>query len=352
MKIDPQTIEDDLRAAMHAGPSPLPAWPDPVARVEAGITRRRRRKLLVTAAAVVLVAGAAAGGLAVVTHRPPPSTSIVSAEPVAAPQILRRSPRPDAPPCRLDQVGAVDWIVQSAPWGQSTGFALRPTNSERCTVSGKPALSGVNTATGASEPIAAADLGPLDQSVVRQFPATIDPGEMARVQIRANTTCPAGEKPRSYRDLTLTVGEKKLSLPASRVLKGVCGADVTQWFVEPPMDYASLNATVEAPAVLRQGEEFSYTVRISNVFPSEYPMDSCPVFQLGVAAKTTGPWQRIECTQDSIDDHDSVEYTLRGQIPPDTGPGPRKLTWMAVMSNGEAVIADMGTDGTAVTITR
>jgi len=75
-------------------------------------------------------------------------------------------------------------------------------------------------------------------------------------------------------------------------------------------------------------------------------------FRLGVAAASTGPWQRLNCTQTRIGAHDSVEFTLPGRIPPDIEPGRHKLTWMAVLSDGEAAIADMGTDGTAVTITR
>ncbi|MBU2669891.1 hypothetical protein KOI35_40910 [Actinoplanes bogorensis] len=352
MSIDPQTIEEDLRTAMHAGSSAIAAWPDPVARVEAGVTRRRRRTLLVTSAAAVLTAGVAFAGVGIAGHREPPPNSIVSAEPAAAPTIARRSPRAAVQPCRLDRVDEVDWIVQSAPWGLSTGFAVRPNESERCTMTGRPVLSGVNTATGRSEPVTVVNLGPLEDDVTRQFPATVDPGEPARVKIRSSTTCPAGQKPKSYRDLVLTFGEKKLPLSGSNKLTGVCGADVSQWYVEPPMDYASLNATVKAPAVLRAGEEFSYTVTIDNVFPDKYKSGSCPVFRLSVAADGTGPWQRINCEETTIGGRGSVEFTLPGTIPADVEPGRHKLTWMAAMGNGEAVIADMGTDGTAVTVTR
>jgi hypothetical protein len=341
MRTDPQAIDADLRAAMGTSSS----------GVEPGITPRRRRRLLVSTAATVLVVGTAVAGASLIAHRRSPSTTAVGAEPVAAPQILRRSPRPDRQPCRLDNVDSVDWIVQSAPWGLSTGLALRPNNSERCTLAGTPQLSGVNTTTGASEPIAAADVGPLDTGVARQFPATVDPGEPARLEIRGNK-CPAGQEPRSYRNLVVTVGAKKLPLPRSRRLTGVCGADVSQWFVEPPMLYAALNAKLQAPAALRAGQDFAYTVQIDNVFARDYPLPSCPTFRFGIAATEVGPWQRVNCTQTSIDGHDSSTFTLHGQIPLDTKPGRRKLTWMAVMSTGEATIADLGTDGMTVTVTR
>ena len=55
MTIDPQTIEEDLRAAMHAGPPPVDGWPDPVTRVEDGITRRKRDGIILHSAADVKV---------------------------------------------------------------------------------------------------------------------------------------------------------------------------------------------------------------------------------------------------------------------------------------------------------
>jgi hypothetical protein len=310
-----------------------------------------RRWLLATVVVAALVVGTAAA-IILITHRPSPSVAAVKAEPVAAPRILRRSARPDRPPCRLDNVDSVSYIKQSAPWGPSTGFAVRPNNDGRCTLSGTPLLSGVNIATGKSEPIPTAQLGPLDNRVVRQFPATIDPGEPARVDIHGALQCPAGQKRRSYRDLALTVGTKKISLPTAVFLSEICGADVSHWYVEPPMLYAALNATLKVPTVLRRGEDFTYTVKIDNVYSGSYPMPSCPVVRLGIGGTEIEPWQRIACTQSAIHGHNNIAFTLYGRIPPDTEPGRHKLTWMAAMSTGEALIADMGTDGATVTVTR
>ncbi|MFC7241244.1 hypothetical protein ACFQO7_02005 [Catellatospora aurea] len=350
--MDPQTIEDDLRAAMHAGPHPVPGWPDPVARVEHGITRRRRNRSVAAVAAAVLLTGVAFTGTLRSTTPPPTTLATVDAtEQAAEPLIERRSPRPDRQPCRLDRVESLEWIVQSAPWGPSTGFALRPNNSERCTLSGTPQLSGTNVATGMSEPITAVSVGPLDDRITRQFPATVDPGEPARIHIRAATTCPEGQNPRSYRALVLTVGTRQLKLPEFRVLTDVCGADVSPWFVEPPLDYAPLNATVQAPTTLRAGQDFTYTVRIDNAFPRDYELRSCPVYRLGLAAEATDTWRRITCAPTSIAAHGSMRFTLRGRVPPDTPPGRHKLTWLAALSDGEAIIADMATDGAVVVIT-
>ena len=48
----------------------------------------------------------------------------------------------------------------------------------------------------------------------------------------------------------------------------------------------------------------------------------------------------------------SARRSLDSKCKLDTKPGQHKLTWMAVMSTGEATIADMGTGGTTVTIPR
>lgn len=351
--MDQQTIEQRLRTALREEQLPTTGWPDPVSRIEHGITRRRRtRWIAITAAVATLLVGTVTVGL--IGRRPDTTptknVAVDATEPVTAPTVLRRSPRPDRQPCRLDRVDSLDWIVQSAPWGAATGFALRPSNDERCTLSGKPQLFATNVATGMSEPVPAVDLGPLDSSIARQFPATVDPGEMARVHIRGNNVCQADQQPQSYRDLVLVVGGNQLKVPKFRTLANVCGADVSPWFVEPPMEYAALNVSLDAPPVLRRGEDFTYVVRIDNVFSRVFSMLTCPVYRL-TPASDSEPWRRIHCSVTAIGARSSLRFTLRGHIPADTALGKLKLTWMAVMSNGEAAIADMGSDGFSVTIT-
>jgi hypothetical protein len=118
------------------------------------------------------------------------------------------------------------------------------------------------------------------------------------------------------------------------------------------MLYAALNATLQAPATLRRGEDFTYTVKVSNPYPSDYSLSECPTFELGIGATEIGSWQRVNCTQERIDGHDSITFTLYGTIPADTEPGQHKLTWLAVTSAGEAVVADMETSGAPVEISK
>jgi hypothetical protein len=345
------TVEQQLRAALRDETGKVTGWADPVSRVEGGVRRRRRRRWTVraTAAATALLAVLTVGLL----QRPQEPTLVDATvdDVVGVPYLLRRSPRPDAVPCRTDRVTEVEWIVQSAPWGLSTGFGIRPFSQERCTLSGRPRLFGYDTATGLQVEVPYADAPatpPSDRP--RQFPATVDGGELARVEIRGSSDCPTGQSPKSYRDLSLYVDGRELTMPSFRTLTSVCGAQVSDWFVEPPLEYASLDAYLEAPKTLRRGEDFSYTVRIHNAFPRRLALSGCPVYLFGLGAEG-GTWRRMRCEVSSIDAHQSVRFLMTGHVPADARLGPAKLTWMAALPNGEVIVADMQTSGYPVTIT-
>jgi hypothetical protein len=347
------TVEQQLRAALRDETGPVTGWADPVSRVEHGVRRRKRRRWVVraTAAATVLVTALTYG---LVQRQQPDTPAIIDAtvdDVVGVPFLQRRSPRPEAAACLTDRVTEVDWIVQSAPWGLSTGFGIRPGRDTRCTLSGRPRLFGVDTATGQRVEVPFAAVPPAaENGTPRQFPATIDGGEMARVEIRGSSDCPTGQSLRSYRDLSLLVDGRQLTLPSFRTLTDVCGAQVSEWFVEPPMEYASLDAYVEAPRTLRRGEDFSYTVRIHNAFSRRFALSGCPVYLFGLGAEGR-IWRRLQCRISSIGGHQSVRFQLTGHIPTDTKLGPAKLTWIAALPNGEVIVADMQTSGYPVTIT-
>ncbi len=347
------TVEQQLRAALRGETGSVTGWPDPVSRIERGVGRRKRRRLAAqaVAAATVLVTVLTVG---LVSGEGPETPAIVDAtvdDSAGVPSIQRRSPRPDRPPCRPERLNDPEWVVQSAPWGLSTGFAVEPLGLERCTLTGRPQLFGVDVATGLRVEVPFAAEAGSPSGRVRQFPATLDPGEPARVEIRGSSTgCPSGQSPRSYRDLSLLVGGRELALPGFRTLSSVCGAHVSDWFVEPPMLYASLKANLEAPKTLRRGEEFSYSVRILNAYPKKFSFSACPVYSLGVGADGQG-WRHLACGISSIGPHRSVSFQMTGRLPADTPTGRALLTWMAVLPNGEVIVADMMTSGYPVTVT-
>ena len=350
------TVEQQLREALQGKTQAVTGWTDPVSRVEQGVRRRKRRRLTAQAvAAVTVLVTVLTVGL--VQRQHPQTPSLVDGtidatvdDASGLPYIQRRSPRPDRDPCPPDQIKDVQWIVQSAPWGMSTGFGLNAFTDKRCTLSGRPRLFGVDTVTGQRVEVPFVATPPASNNgQARQFPATIDPGEMARVAIHGSADCPAGQGPQSYRQLTLLVGGRELALPEQRTLTAVCGAHVSEWFVEPPMEYASLAAYLDSPKTLRRGENFSYTVRILNGYNTKFILPGCPAYLLGLGADGHG-WRRLRCGISSIGAHQTVRFQMTGHIPASTPTGPAKLTWIAALPNGEVIVADMALSGYPVTI--
>jgi hypothetical protein len=348
------SVDDLLRAALQNARQSAPGWPDPVSRVEAGIRRRRRRRLAVQ---VVGLATALVAGLVVVTLQrhsqdvPADGRVIdsVADGPTTIPSMQRRSPRPDRAPCALELFGPIEWIVQSAPWGYSTGFGVRGMNQERCTLSGTPSLVATDVATGVRGPVPLTDLPPGNPGRPRQFPATVDGGELARIEIDGQA-CPPSQTPHSYRDLVLVFQGREFAVPDFRHLDSVCGARVSPWFVEPPLLYAPLVVSLEAPATLHRGAWFDYTVNMLNPGLYAYSLPACPAYRLG-PAQSEDEWRTLNCQTTEIAPHQTVRFRLRGYIPAQVEPGQLKLTWMAVMGDGTVAVADMQTDGFKVTIT-
>jgi hypothetical protein len=349
-------IDEQLRTALRDDRHAAPSWPDPVSRVEEGITRRRRRRLVVQ---TVGLATALVVTLSVVTLQGHPSTapadgwiidSTADGPRSAPPDMQRRSPRPDRAPCPVDALGPVEWIVQSAPWGNSTGFGIRNIKQDRCTLSGTPTLIGTDVDTGVRVPVPSAELPPGNDTKVRQFPATIDAGELARIEIKGQAVCQPWQTPRSYRDLVLVFQGHELPLPNFRHLDSVCGAQVSPWFVEPPLEYAPLVVSLDAPTTLQRGTDFTYTVNMLNASRRPYRLPACPSYQI-TPTQREGEWRTLNCQLTEIPPHTTVHFKLHGYIPAQANPGQLKLTWMAVMSDGTVAVADMQTDGLKVTIT-
>lgn len=349
------SIDEQLRAALRDERLNAPQWPDPVSRVEAGIGRRRRRRLAAQAAGVATVAVIALAMAVFQPHSPgtPGDSATIDAttdEPRStAPFMRRTSPRPDRAACPVEALGEIEWIVQSAPWGYSTGFGLRNNRDQRCTLRGTPTLFAVDVETGARVPVPVAEPPSKNDTKARQFPATLDPGELARVEIDGQSSCAPSQTPRSYRDLVLVHEGHEFRVPTLRKLDNVCGASVSPWFVEPSLEFAPLVVSLDAPTSLQRGTDFTYTVKVLNASPRTYRVPACPAYQLSLAA-AQGEWRTLNCRITEIEPHETVYFRLRGHIPADAATGETKLTWMAVMDDGEVAVADMQTSGFKVTV--
>ncbi len=125
----------------------------------------------------------------------------------------------------------------------------------------------------------------------------------------------------------------------------ICGVSVSrfgvpadQLAVPPP---SPLTARITAAATVRPGEDFSYTVTLTNRTAKAYPLRPCPAYEEYVVA-ITGPGTTaargdhvarnyyLNCdTVHQISAHSAVAYQMRLQLPPGLPLGvPAKFVWL------------------------
>jgi hypothetical protein len=125
----------------------------------------------------------------------------------------------------------------------------------------------------------------------------------------------------------------------------ICGVSVSQFGVpagQPAVPPPSpLTARITAAAAVRPGEDFTYTVTLTNPTATAYPLRPCPAYEEYVYA-ITGPGKAaarddhlvknyyLKCdTVHDISAHHSVTYQMRLQLPPGLPTGvPAKFVWL------------------------
>jgi len=338
------SLDSRLRDVLHDNRFELPGWDDPVGRVRRGIGRRRRRRMMLGGAiAALLIAIPAVLAQHPFEDSPGIDSPIpfVDSEALAAPtHIARRSPRPEAKPC--ERMGDEPWLRQD--WlrpGVTTVMltAAAAPSLQRCTLhdNGGTTLTATNKTTGLREVFTAGSATPPG---AWQAPATIDPGEPARLDIVAGKGC--GQP---FDDFTLAVQDRVYDLG----LTTECPPTVTQWYVEPPLLNAPLTVTMKAPATVQRGQWFEYVVTVLNAFNRPYKLVDCPVYLQRIG--TQAIWRRLNCDRlRSFPAHKPVQFTMRAYVPADQPAGITQLSWMAVMADGEVAIAEISTDGVKVEV--
>ncbi|WP_117212289.1 hypothetical protein [Allorhizocola rhizosphaerae] len=311
-------LDDRLRTILRDDDFAMMGWEDPVGRVTVGIRRRRRNRTLAVACAVLALAvGVPAAVLWPSASRPAPNRPIPywDSEIVAAPALARREPRPDATPCQAAHLGN--------HWVQGQTLYVANLGDKRCTLSAPATLDNGVVAGGRF---------PGDE---KQYPATIDPGEPARM------------------DLVFTECDRETSvvvLGVSLSLGNRCVTAASAWYVEPPLLNAPLTVSMEAPATVQRGQHFDYVVTVLNAMPYTFGLDVCPTYlqQLGEDAK----WRRLNCAGlTEIPAHTSVKFAMRAYVPDSQPIGAKlRLHWMAVMSDGTVAIAQPATAGVTVEV--
>lgn len=362
------TVEKQVRSTLTDERHALPGWPDPVDRVSAGIRRRRRRRTMTTAALTVVFAVALGvpaalgwgGGAAPTDEMPADGVLPWIAAPAPEPaRFARREPRPDARPCTLADLGVEPNSRQPLAWvekGESDddyqrlNVLLPNKKDSRCTLRGSVDLVATDVATGRRGPVATW-LDPPKANAVNQYPATIDPGEPARVDLVLSTTpCGYGTpNPRHYRDVAVVTLGHEFAVSEFE-LTTECPVGLGSWYALPPLLNVPYQvASIEAPRQVRRGETLEYEVSILNSSPRPFALRPCPVYTQRLGAEATT--HRLNCAVRTIPAHRSVRFRMSLAVPETMPLGKARLTWTAVMDDGRVMIADLATGGVYIEVT-
>ncbi|GGM12004.1 hypothetical protein ACFFX1_26080 [Dactylosporangium sucinum] len=329
-------IEQLVRQELADGRHTPEGWAEPVQRVQAGVRRRRRRRYTMTlsATAVVIVLVGAALVRPLANDAPPAQTVFEwTAEPATLPELDRRDPRPDARPCTDDALG-------NQPWHERTGDTLTVLVAnhriERCTIPGTSAIIATEIATGV--PVTLRGSLPL-RHAFDQAPATIDPGEPARIDVQVES-CPTP----LYRDPRIVAGGREVPVD----LGPGCGYSASPWYVQAPLINTPLTVTMSVPGTVRRGTTLVYDVTVRNAFPRAFSLQPCPAYQQTLAGlKST---YRLNCAAKSVPRHGALTFRMRFEVPASAALGRTTLTWMAVVADGRVAIADLSNGGVPVEI--
>jgi len=334
------SFDDRIGAALAT--TPADPWPDPVARIEAGVHRRMVRRRVVAVAAVVLGAVLLPTVL-VGRSAPTPATLGWSAEAAPAVHIQRREPRPVAQPCvGADFAGGLAWSDPSVRRGGSTLITLLVANKREnvCTVGGLPSVSVGGGGLALRRHGSA-------ESAYAQYPATVGAGEPARVTVAQPTDCVR----RSGQLRPVQVGVAGVVLAATQLrLARDCPVTVSDWWVEPPMINGDrLVATIHAPAQVVRGTTMTYTVAVRNDSGDDLSLRDCPGFLQGIGAQSRT--YRLIGGRAWVRAHTTRTVTMVLAVPADSPLGESRLHWTLVLPDGEVVVADLAAGGVPVVVT-
>jgi len=326
----------------------VPNWPD--AAGEKAVSWRRRIMVSALVTTVALIGAAAVVGSGVrhsgaaadaSSDRLTPWVDSPAEPPM---NLARRSRRDDRRPCAVTDLNR-PWVEEDeTDDGRPAQVVLLPNGADsRCTLAGSARLVATNVATGMRVELPAGPVASVD-SDVRQFPATVDPGEPARLDIVASGECAGAAG--HYRDARLVVLGREFPLDRLR-LGADCPVGIGSWYVQPPLLNAPLTAEIEAPTQVQRGQTLEYVVTLSTS-RSSVRLDPCPTYRQALGS--VGSYHQLNCVVTSVRAHEPVRFAMRLNVPGDAAVGLTTLRWMAVTASGEVVIGDLATGGRRIEV--
>jgi hypothetical protein len=315
--------------------------------------RRRLGRLAVVIAGAALVV--AIGGFAVsvsthpqqlLTDKAVPWADLPATRSVQQPAI-KSGQRPAQPPCDADAL-EVMWpdggatISDSANGSDSTGVAIlvRNIGAAPCTLTGHPQVQGIDrtgkpVGSPAEEGRYLPSVGPADG------PATLDPGEPARVYLSMASNGCNGPR-RDYHGANVELDNGLKFTIRNAWLSGRCPLKVTPWapISNENRRFWGLEARLVTPPFALAGAELTYVLELINVTSATIGLLPCPVFTQALTveegfdiAKLDGMvhyTHRLNCEPHStIGPRGVVRYQMKVLIPPGYPTGRTQLIWMS-----------------------
>jgi hypothetical protein len=330
-------IEDELRR-VFADPRRTPSgWPDAAQRVRAGMRRRHRRAIAGTGSVTLLAILASVLAIAAVresTHEEPtgPNPSASAVVPWrdlpsvgrAAPTL---SPRPATVVCRSADLVLLSAETEGALGTLDVEVRVRNVGASRCTVTGRPTLIRSDAKT---IPAGTNMMMPLEPN---STPATVDPGEEARIRIETYGGCLDGRRETVYSGVKLRMpdgGQFALHDPVNIT----CGINVGEWYRALPAGttaepFDGLKVSIQAPARVAAGTTLEYIVTLANPTGNDIVLDPCPDYSFTLTVpKKAGGFRQLNCAVPVIPAHGSVRFAMQLAVPPDNGfTGSATLSW-------------------------
>jgi hypothetical protein len=354
-------LEQRLRRVLIDDRLALPAFPDPVARVAAGIDRRRRWRRIIGAALATLLALLGSVMLRVTAFAPAEPGPEVSPSLAAVPWLddpispgelsPAPTPRASARPCTAADLAPTATVHDdgAAAGSHFTTIAVAHVGTTRCTLAGSARLIATNMATGkrASVPTQPSSFHNGDDL---QSPATIDPGELAMIGMVTGGGCDGGATMTTYTNVTLETLGREYPL-AGLTLATACVLQVSDWYFEPPSQpqpvprYAGLTAVIEAPATVRAGSTLDFVVTLTNPTDAPIALDPCPVYSTGFFKG--GGFYHLNCAVRDIPAHGSVRFAMRIQVVDYTPLGPTQLRWEILEAGDSSAAGQTSVEVTA-----
>lgn len=286
------------------------------------------------------------------------STSIVVpwADRPAAPYVEPTPPPPsaNARPCRPADLAVTNPPDIGVGLG-NTNLTLTFTNrsATACLLDGYPTVTGVS----ASGALTALPVGHGSYFDDPGRAANISPGQDAAVNVSGGDACAPAQRGehRAYPFLRIGLPTGGSVIARGALFDTSCGVSVSRFGVpadqQPPAapPPSPLTATISAAGTVHPGEDFSYTVTLTNRSDAAYSLRPCPTygeyFSASASARVSWVSQNyyLNCdTVHEIDAHRSANYRMMLQLPADVPvTETTKFGWQLHAESGPSTTAQL-----------